>query len=156
MNCSQMFLTGYLQKEAEDAFRPTIQRILRTSEPLAPTIQNILRAEYGEKHPVARMYGETMGPLTSTALLAAAGGGLGYVGSGGKKEKSMQGAAIGTATGMTATVAALLLALITKRRTNAEQDRHNNSSSTLADFLVPGMASYNAAKRSGVNLFGSD
>lgn len=112
------------------------------------------------------------GPITSTlaAMLAggAAGGalGAGVGGTFGVDDSHAKGALLGGGVGALAGTGALggiallanllggpIAAAMTKRRTAEEQRAYNNSS-TLKEYLIPGVAPYNAWKTTG-RVFGA-
>lgn len=112
------------------------------------------RADNGsQRHTWAQQFG----PLTSTLLAAGAGAGIGagagaLAGAGQRPEAAGTGALIGAGIGAGGSLAAHLLgaglAGLTPTRTRAEQRAYANSDAA-GEWLVPGLATYNAYKSYG-------
>ena len=109
----------------------------------------------GGKHPTANVAGEVFG--TSTSLLAStlAGAALGAIAGklgGGDAQSALAGLGIGAGVGGGLGGLTTLLrwgsAGLTPRRTKAEQKEHDDSTN-IDNWLVPGSAVYNHAKRFG-------
>ena len=89
--------------------------------------------------------GSAVGPLLGGASGAALGAGVGRMLD---EDATALGAGVGAGIGFLApNIAAALLALSTKRRTNKEQAKHERSNVALN--YIPGVGAYNLLKRTG-------
>lgn len=87
----------------------------------------------------------SLGPITSSALLAAALAGAGGLLGGGTG--AALGGLLGAGLGMGGTYAGLMLGTYSDPRTNEEFKEHfKGSKAALANYLVPGYAGYNAGQ----------
>ena len=102
---------------------------------------------------------EVLGGLTSTLLGSGVGGGLGALlgrkigdASGvqdGAAAGTLMGAGIGAATGVIAPHFIAALAALIKRRRTADQQKDYEENGSAANYLIPGMATYNDYKSKG-------
>lgn len=110
----------------------------------------------GGAHPTANVVGETFGvsvPILASVIAGAALGGIlkarnPIATQHDVAKGSLIGAGIGGGLTGLATLAAWGAAGLTPRRTKAEQKEHDDSTS-VSNWLVPGAAVYNSAKRFG-------
>lgn len=93
---------------------------------------------------------EVVGPITSSLLAAGLGAALGGLTSRSRRkgEAMMTGAGIGSTAGAAANLLGLLASALTKRRSREEMEKYDRSPQLL-NWLVPGMGTYNLAKRLG-------
>lgn len=120
-------------------------------------MRNQLTAGDGSSH---RYWSTNIGQVTGNILPALIGGGAGaLIGAGAADEGNRgMGAAIGGGVGALGTVAgvnllAALTAAVTRRRTKQEQaEAAASGGGVAADYLVPGVAAYNAWKSYGRSI----
>ena len=109
-----------------------------------------------ESHPVRHFAGEIIGQATAPVASIAAGAGsgalLGKLFGGNTAAGAMKGGIAGAAVVPAGIVLGSLLALINKRRSVAEQKKHDTTGSSLADMTIPGLSTYNTFKRTGSTL----
>ena len=97
------------------------------------------------KHKFSNYFGN----LSSTALTTALGAGIGALANKNDRAKgALIGAGAGYGTTVAAQLAAAIAALAKKRRGDAEQQKYKDSS-TVPEWLIPGVAAYNEYKTTG-------
>lgn len=124
----------------------------RQGQVLEKTQQDYKKRHGGEN---SNLWHEQVGELPASLLGAGAGALAGYGLARGLSDEhrgynvknlTLAGAAAG---GALPILAAHLAALATKTRTRKEQDAAESTGNTVADYLVPGVATYNRLKRTG-------
>ena len=109
----------------------------------------------GGVHPDWNVYGETFGGVPSMLAGTIAGAALGALSAQGfissdreRIRKAVMGGLIGAGIPLTFQGIGALAAAISRRRTKQEQREHDDSRN-IANWLIPGVATYNKYKRIG-------